>query len=103
MLRHLALRLVLIFKLRFGAIDRISLSLRRVDVHHLNLTLRMADRALLITLRSIDYFLTAIWSLVPLLQVAGVYDLFLISLQHVRRMRCDSTAASLLKAEAASF
>lgn len=76
---------------------------RRVNVHHLHLTLRMINGALLVGLRCVDYLLTAIWALVPLLEVASIDYLLLVSLEDLRRVRSYRTTAPLLETKASSF
>ena len=92
-----------IFKMRLGPSYRILLSVWRTHVHHLNLALRMIYCTLLVTLGSINNLLTAIWPLLAMFHVTRVNYLFLVSLQHLCRVRRNCTTTPLFETKASSF
>jgi hypothetical protein len=82
----LTLRLMPVFKMRLGPYHRVLLLMGRVHIHHLNLTLRMVNCPLIISLGIRHNFLRAVWSLLSPFQIPRVDDLLLVSRQHLCRM-----------------
>ena len=69
----------------------------RVQIYHLNLAFWVIDRPFRVILIG-HYFLTAVWSFLPLPLVASVDNLLLISLKHLCWMRCVRTGSRTAKA-----
>lgn len=85
MLGNLALCFMSILEVRLGACNTVFRLVRWIHIDHLYLAFRMADGSLLV-LTGTAYFLAAIGPFLPLLQVASVYYLLLISLEDLCRV-----------------
>lgn len=83
---NLALRLVPVLEVGLGPGDAVLGLMRRVQIHHLDLTLGMVDGALFVALACCHNFLAAVRPFLPLLQVSCVYDLLLVTLENLGRV-----------------
>ena len=58
---------------------------------------------LLVALSSINNLLTTIWPLLALFHIASIYDLFLVALENLSRMRGNCTTTPLFETKPSSF
>ena len=103
MLRYLTLSLMSVLEMCLLPCNGVFLPMWWIDIHHLNLTFWMINGSLLVTLSSINDFLTTVWPFLPLFHVASINYLLLVSLKNLGRVSGDSTTTSLFEAKASGF